>query len=481
MTSGPKKVDRRKFIYAGLGAIAVIAIGAAAYITMNPPVVTVTQSTAVPTTSIITTTVPTTSVVTTTVPTTTATTVVVTSTYSIPKKKITWWTVVNSGKVVKGQLIGQSPEFENALLAEFVKQYPDIEVEVTTIPWGEFFTKFVSAFEAGKGPDVFYLAGSYAPQWAYSGWAKDLEKFKNEIDLNDFSPTALNIWTFEGKLFGIPLRLDARMLACNMGLIKQAGYDRAPRYWPEEVLEWSKAMTKEDIGQYGIGIVGRQTDSLMYEMWLSWIYTNGGKILSDDMKECVINTPEAIEALQFYCDLLNKYKVAPPGALDYDKDALRTMFVPGKLGMYSDGKFSAADYAKNPQLEWAFDLIPGTKKVRSAQLLGGWGVCMNSQTKYEEEAWKFIKFASEPKWMALWATSVPARSSAVSYGNYFDDDPSRKTWEQAQYGFPPLKHPNNAKMIPIIVQGVAEAVGKKKTPAEALNWIATEINKLLKS
>ena len=51
MSSEPKKVDRRKFIYAGLGAVALIAIGAAAYVAMNPPVVTqtVTTATTVPT------------------------------------------------------------------------------------------------------------------------------------------------------------------------------------------------------------------------------------------------------------------------------------------------------------------------------------------------------------------------------------------------------------------------------------------------
>ena len=48
-------MDRRKFIYAGLGAVALIAIGAAAYVAMNPPVVTQTVTT-LPTTSVVTTT-----------------------------------------------------------------------------------------------------------------------------------------------------------------------------------------------------------------------------------------------------------------------------------------------------------------------------------------------------------------------------------------------------------------------------------------
>jgi peptide/nickel transport system substrate-binding protein len=84
--SEPKKVDRRKFIYAGLGTVALIAIGAAAYVAMNPPVVTKT----VPTTSVVTTTVPTTSVITTTsvATTTVPVTSTMTTTPSAPAKTL---------------------------------------------------------------------------------------------------------------------------------------------------------------------------------------------------------------------------------------------------------------------------------------------------------------------------------------------------------------------------------------------------------
>ncbi|MEM2455330.1 MAG: sugar ABC transporter substrate-binding protein [Candidatus Bathyarchaeia archaeon] len=399
---------------------------------------------------------------------------------TIVKKKITWWTVVNEGKIVSGQLVGNSPDFENAVINEFTKQYPEIEVEVTMIPWGELFTKYVTAFEAGTGPDVFFIPTTWAPQFIYSGYCKSLEDFKNELDLNDFLPSALSAFSAEGQLYGIPLRVDTRLLNYNKRLLREAGYDRAPAYWPDEVLEWSKALTKEEIGQYGIGIVGKATDSLLYEFWLCWVFTNGGAILSKDNKECVLNSPEAIEALEFYCDLLNKYKVAPPGALDYDKTALRTMFIAEKIGMFSDGKFAIVDYAKKPDLEYGLDLIPGTKKIRSAVVLGGWAVAMNSNTRYPEEAWKFMKFVSEPRWMATWSLSVPARYSAASYAGYFDDFPSKITFEQSKYAKPLPMHPKTGKMIPVIVQGVSEAVGGKRSPSEAMEWITSEINELLK-
>jgi len=488
MSQEPKKMDRRKFIYAGIGAAVIIVGGAAVYFATKPPeVTTITSTVPTTTTATSTTTVPTTTTATTTATSTTTatqtstTTSTLTTTSTAAVKKITWWTVVNEGKMVSGQKIGASPDFENAAIKEFTGQNPNIGVDVVAIPWGDLFTKYVTALEAGVGPDVLFIPTTWAPQFIYAGYCKDLESFKSELDINDFSSAALNLFSAEGKLYGIPMRVDSRLLTYNVDLLKQAGYDRPPAYWPDEVLEWSKALTKAEIGQYGTGVVGRQTDSIIYDFWLCWAITNGGSILSKDMKECVLNSPEAVEALQFYCDLLNKYKVAPPGALDYDKAALRMMFIPGKIAMYSDGMFAATDFAKTPALKYAFDLIPGTKKIKSGQILGGWASLINSKTKYEEEAWKLVKFLADPKWMATWALSSPARYSAASFGGYFDNEGAKKNWEGALFGTPLPMHPKTGKIIPIIAQGVAEAVGQKKTPSEAMGWITTEVNKLIKT
>ncbi|MEM3713862.1 MAG: hypothetical protein QXF82_02815, partial [Nitrososphaeria archaeon] len=55
MSQEPKKVDRRNFLYIGLGVLGLAALGVATYIALNPPVVT--QTTTVPTTTIVTTTI----------------------------------------------------------------------------------------------------------------------------------------------------------------------------------------------------------------------------------------------------------------------------------------------------------------------------------------------------------------------------------------------------------------------------------------
>jgi multiple sugar transport system substrate-binding protein len=140
-----KKVDRRKFIYAGLGAAGLIAIGAAAYVAMNPPVVTqtVTTSTTVPTTSVVTTTVPTTSVVTTTVPTTS---VVTTTTTSVIKPVTITYATHRWPYEMK-----DAYERAAALLE---KKHPELKTEYIGIPYAELEQKLATILPTPDAPDV---------------------------------------------------------------------------------------------------------------------------------------------------------------------------------------------------------------------------------------------------------------------------------------------------------------------------------------
>ena len=161
MTSEPKKVDRRKFIYAGLGAVALIAIGAAAYVAMNPPVVTqtVTTSTTVPTTSVVTTTVPTTSIVTTTISTTTST--------AAPEELVFWRTT---------PLTPAGEEAWTTAIEDFKKANPDVPIKVESIAEFPLADKANSMFALGQVPfDLAWTTITFqAITWGVRGYIEDL-------------------------------------------------------------------------------------------------------------------------------------------------------------------------------------------------------------------------------------------------------------------------------------------------------------------
>jgi multiple sugar transport system substrate-binding protein len=493
MSQEPKKVDRRGFLYAGLGAIALVAIGSAVYIALNPPVVT--QTTTMATTSV--TTVPTTSIVTTTMPTTVTTTIptttIITTTPTTPKVTLEWWTVQSEGKVVNNKRIAPSPEFEEMAVKEFESFYPDIKVNATVIPWTDLYNKYVVALQAGKGPDIMFIPVTWAASFIYSGWLLNLQNYINEIEgwPEDFNEPSIYYWTsgIETKnvpaknVFGVPIRVDSRLLFYNVKMLKDAGFDRAPRYYPDEVLEWGQAVTKPEKGQYGIGVASAKTTSIIYEFWNCWLLASGGSWLNKEMTECTINSPQGVDALQFYADLVNKYKVALPGALNYTTTDLTNIFSAGnKLGMYctAPGAIPVIKSA-NPDLEFGLDFIPGTKSVRTATQLGGWGAAIVSTTKHPEQAWKFLKFITSTKWMALWAATSPARKSSNAYGDLFGpgNPGAALNFEQCKYGVPLPMHPAQGDMLPLIVDAVTNVVGNVMTAKDALDQCTNSINQLL--
>ena len=77
----------------------------------------------------------------------------------------------------------------------------------------------------------------------------------------------------------------------------------------------------------------------MYPSFASWLYSNGGRMVDFKTGEVFINDAKAVEALQFYGDLITKYKLVPPEAMTWqfeeivaggqrDRYAMVQMFAP---------------------------------------------------------------------------------------------------------------------------------------------------------
>jgi len=208
--SEPKKIDRRKFIYAGLGAVALVAIGAATYVVMNPPVVTVTK----PTTSVVTTTVPTTSVVTTTVPTTS----VVTTTTSLAQKiLLKAWYLTDPGR----------NEYYVAMANEFNKIDSEVSIEFE-FPgkYDEYLVKVSTAVATGTEPDIIYMwfGDEWTNYYASKGVIMPLpvEEYKIEEKL---IPGILELSKYQGKVYMVPTNLGAAFIYYNENMLKEVGYD----------------------------------------------------------------------------------------------------------------------------------------------------------------------------------------------------------------------------------------------------------------
>jgi ABC-type glycerol-3-phosphate transport system substrate-binding protein len=303
MSGEPKKVDRRSFLYVGLGAVALVAIGAAAYIAMNPPVVTqtVTTATTVPTTSVVTTTTATT--VTTATTTTTATTV--TTTTGVQKPKLTVLYMSTYAPAINDWLTART-------LVWAAKR--GVDVEVSTASYMEIKPKILTGVETGNPPDLVFGGGDLVALLAEDPKARHIEPIDDvykELGEDDIIEKLMKWYTIDGKRFAIDLALHANQLHLIKSFVTEVGRKPEELVTWDDYIEFAREVKRRHPDMYPLGFtLGKCYDGT--ETWyLTW-WPHGGEMCTGRSSTAVkFDSPESRENLQRIIDWYNAGLINP--------------------------------------------------------------------------------------------------------------------------------------------------------------------------
>ncbi|WP_298460750.1 ABC transporter substrate-binding protein [uncultured Cellulomonas sp.] len=143
--------------------------------------------------------------------------------------EVTWW--------------GWTPDTPVAerYIAEFNKEYPDIEVTYRNFENVDFRTTLTPALDSGEGPDVFDLSAAGGSPDTWGGYAVDLEPLAQEELGDDWESSFAGGYVdqlrdSEGRLVSLPLGgMSAGFLWYNQDLFDQAGAEVPTDYdsWVE--------------------------------------------------------------------------------------------------------------------------------------------------------------------------------------------------------------------------------------------------------
>lgn len=148
------------------------------------------------------------------------------STVGTGATKISWWHITTA-----------DPGLTNwqTLANTYVKDHPDVSIEITVLENEAFKQKLATAMQSGSPPDVFQSwGGGVLKQYADAGLVQDLSPSLQENGWGDsFQPGPLSLYTFDGKSYGVPW--DAGMVGFwyNKALFAKAGIDKPPATWTE--------------------------------------------------------------------------------------------------------------------------------------------------------------------------------------------------------------------------------------------------------
>jgi multiple sugar transport system substrate-binding protein len=370
------------------------------------------------------------------------------------------------------------------LIEMFMEEHPNITVEITEVPGEESFNRLLIQMQAGQMPDVFMSHWVLAA--ATSGMAQPVDSFIDasggQAFRDRFVPSAWDFVTWDGQAYGVQWRDGASVGYFNQTLLDQAELE-VPMEWTwDDLLDYAQAMTDEDAGTYGIGLIGSAVDAGTEWNFWPFLLQNGGKIL-DENNMAAFNSPEGVEALQFMVDLVHEYKVAPPSTAQNDINEIIDLFVSDKIGFWFNGPwYIGIMRGTYPDAEVSVSPMPS--QVTQGSIAGGTAFCISGMSEHPEEAWMLIEFMTQDKYLSEWAQEAQGFPPTVSAYNepFMTEDPSfaAVSLQSLHPDTVSANHyPETDQLNQIMRTYIQAAYLQEMTPQEALDAAAAEWNEIL--
>ncbi|CPR04933.1 sugar ABC transporter sugar-binding protein [Mycobacterium bohemicum DSM 44277] len=326
-----------------------------------------------------------------------------------------------------------NPEERDARLRivdEFQRRHP--EIKVRPVLSGPGVMQQLSTFCAGgKCPDVLMAWDLTYAELADRGVLLDLNTmlaqdraFAAELK-SDSIGELYETFSYNGGQYALPEQWSGNYLFYNKRLFADAGVAPPPGTWDKpwsfgEFLDAARSLTKRNpsgrVGQWGF------VNTFLSYYSAGLFAMNNGVPWSDPRRNpshLNFDNDAFIEAVQFYADLTNRYRVAPNGS-EQQSMSTTDLFSVGKAAIALGGHWRYQTFIRADALD--FDVAPLPVGPRRAgrpacSNIGATGLAVAASSRHREKAWEFVKFATGPVGQALVGESslfVPVLRSALA-------------------------------------------------------------------
>jgi multiple sugar transport system substrate-binding protein len=314
----------------------------------------------------------------------------------------------------------------------FMEANPGVTVELSLSP--SYNETMQTAFASGDYPEVFYVDSSRLPDWAEAGVVAPAGDNIEEMD--DIYPSLLEVFTYNGTLYCAPKDFSTMTLQYNKDLFDAAGVEYPTGDWTwEDMRAAAEKLTGTNAdGQSVLGLVTPPN----LERWMPFMYQAGGALF-DAEGNPTVDSPEALEALNFYINLVNDGYAGPQSAVDAGWGG--EAFGNGRVAMAMEGNW-VINYLKEqfPDLNWGVAPLPaGPAGKATMAFTVCYGVAANAEGATADAAWALVNFLTGKEGAQMVAETsfgvMPGRISAgAAWIERFGEDMSAFV-EGADYAY----------------------------------------------
>jgi len=363
----------------------------------------------------------------------------------------------------------------------------NVFVNFTTVPGAQMVEKLTTALASKSQPDIMSLDLVQCPYFNSLGAFVDISSRVNSLAYKDeFAQGMRKLGEYpagSGKQFQLPFSADNSALIWNKSIFQDAGLD--PEKGPQTFEEFRQAAIKTTRApdRYGMAFDGQTGGSFMFR-FMPFVWANGGEYLNPEGTRSLINSPQVLQALQLWVDMIQQDKVAPQGAHTWSSDDVRGAFVGGKVAMMLNGNAQVALLNHDaPNLNYGITLIPGPTSDKHASFAGGDMLGIVAGAKLEQETWDLMQFLTSDKVQVDYlakAGTIPIRTSFYT-NPYFDKEPRYQVFTRSlEVAHAPWTLKYN-RLYDSLQANLQSALAGTKTAQQALSEIEVVHNKILAS
>jgi multiple sugar transport system substrate-binding protein len=313
-----------------------------------------------------------------------------------------------------------------SLLYRFSVENPDILVKYEPIT-GDYRQALLTAIASGTEPDVFYMDIFWWEELARNDTILPLDDLMASTGTSkeDFIPSLIDAFTFNGQVYGIPKDFNTLGMFYNTELFDAAGLDYPTDDWTWDDLK-SAAEQLTDTSDANAPVYGFCTppDPGRFP---AFVFQSGGTVMSEDFSETTLDSEEAIAAAEFYTSFRNEDIGAIPA--DLGEGWQGTLFGKGQCAMVYEGGW-LIPYLRDsfPNTQYGVVLPPaGPGGEGNLIFTVAWGISKN--TENPEAAWRVVEFLTNEASQQTVLESgfaLPSRAS-LQESEYFTNNPNAAT------------------------------------------------------
>lgn len=296
----------------------------------------------------------------------------------------------------------------------FTAANPNIKIQITQSAWDLYWQNLTTQLAAGEAPDVWTNQGSYYPQFVTSNQILDIQPYvdADKVDLNQYQGGLAELFTKDGKRYGLPKDWDTMALVYNTGHLEKQGIDAASlpeltwnptdggtfeqliakatvdtsgRNGLDPAFDKSKVKVYGYLPEWGDGSQGQNGWGLLAAM-------NGFTYLDKNPwgTQYKYDDPALAQTIDWFKSLIAK-GYSPP--LDKSSTMSRdTLMQAGKGAVSVAGSWTINSYlGDSAKIKFAFAPLPTGPQGRKTAI-NGLSDAIWAGTEHKDAAWKWVKF-----------------------------------------------------------------------------------------